>query len=88
MPDFIEKLVSMELNLIFIRFPMDFKKNAKEIEDAQINTLKEIRQNISIPISVQLSPDYSNISDFIKKLDKAGADAFVLFNSFSARYKC
>jgi len=70
----------IELN--FYQIPMDFKKNAKEIEDAQINTLKEIRQNISIPISVKLSPDYSNILNFIKKLDKAGADAFVLFNSF------
>jgi dihydroorotate dehydrogenase (fumarate) len=70
----------IELN--FYQIPMDFKKNAKEIEDAQINTLKEIRQNISLPISVKLSPDYSNILNFIKKLDKAGADAFVLFNSF------
>jgi dihydroorotate dehydrogenase (fumarate) len=70
----------IELN--FYQIPMDFKKNAKEIEDAQINTLKEIRENISIPISVKLSPDYSNILNFIKKLDKAGADAFVLFNSF------
>jgi len=70
----------IELN--FYQIPMDFKKSAKEIEDAQINTLKEIRQNISIPISVKLSPDYSNILNFIKKLDKAGADAFVLFNSF------
>jgi dihydroorotate dehydrogenase (fumarate) len=70
----------IELN--FYQIPMDFKKSAKEIEDAQINTLKEIRQIISIPISVKLSPDYSNILNFIKKLDKAGADAFVLFNSF------
>jgi dihydroorotate dehydrogenase (fumarate) len=70
----------IELN--FYQIPLDFNKSAKDIEDEQINTLKEIRQNISIPISVKLSPDYSNILNFIKKLDKAGADAFVLFNSF------
>ncbi len=70
----------IELN--FYQIPLDFKKNAKDIEDAQINTLKEISQNISIPISVKLSPDYSNILNFITKLDKAGANAFVLFNSF------
>jgi dihydroorotate dehydrogenase (fumarate) len=29
-----------------------------------------------------LSSDYSNILNFIKKLDKAGANAVVLFNSF------
>jgi dihydroorotate dehydrogenase (fumarate) len=70
----------IELN--FYQIPSDFNMNAKDIEDAQIHTLKEIRQNISIPISVKLSPDYSNILNFIKKLDKAGADSFVLFNSF------
>ena len=70
----------IELN--FYQIPMDFDKSAKDIEDAQINTLKEIKQNISIPISVKLSSDYSNILNFITKLDKAGANAFVLFNSF------
>jgi len=70
----------IELN--FYQIPLDFDKSAKEIEDRQINILKEIRQNISIPVSVKLSPDYSNILNFIKKLDETGADAFVLFNSF------
>ena len=70
----------IELN--FYQIPSDFDMTAKDIEDAQINTLKEIRKNISIPISVKLSPDYSNILNFIKKLDNGGADAFVLFNSF------
>ncbi len=70
----------IELN--FYQIPSDFGKVAKDIEDEQINILKEIRQNISIPICVKLSPDYSNILNFIKKSDKAGADAFVLFNSF------
>jgi dihydroorotate dehydrogenase (fumarate) len=70
----------IELN--FYQIPLNFDKTAKEIEDEQVSTLKEIRKSISIPISVKLSPDYSNILNFIQKLDKAGADAFVLFNSF------
>lgn len=44
--------------------------------------MKEIKHNISIPISVKLSSDYTNILNFIKKLDQTGVDAFVLFNSF------
>jgi dihydroorotate dehydrogenase (fumarate) len=71
---------AIELN--FYQIPMDFNKTAKEIEEEQIITLKEIRKSISIPISVKLSPDYSNILNFIKNLDLAGVDAFVLFNSF------
>jgi len=70
----------IELN--FYQIPVDFKKSSREIEDMQINILKEIRQTVSIPLSVKLSSDYTNILDFIKKLDKSGADAFVLFNSF------
>jgi dihydroorotate dehydrogenase (fumarate) len=70
----------IELN--FYQIPLDFNLSSKDIEDAQINILKEIRQSISIPISVKLSPDYSNILNFIKKMDKVGTDSFVLFNSF------
>ena len=70
----------IELN--FYQIPSDFDKGAKEIEDEQINIVKEIRKNISIPVSVKLSSDYTNILNFIKKLDQAGVDAFVLFNSF------
>lgn len=70
----------IELN--FYKTPLDFKKNAEEIENEQINIVREIRKNISIPVSVKLSSDYSNILNLIKKLDEAGVDSFVLFNSF------
>jgi dihydroorotate dehydrogenase (fumarate) len=69
----------IELN--FYQVPSDFNKNAKDIEEEQINIVKQIRKNSSIPVSVKLSPDYSNILNFIKKLDLAGVNAFVLFNS-------
>ncbi len=73
-------VAGIELN--FYQIPSDFDKDAKDIEEEQINIVKEIRKNVSVPVSVKLSPDYSNILNFIKKLDQAGADAFVLFNSF------
>jgi len=70
----------IELN--FYHIPSDFNRNAKEIEDEQSNIMKEIRKTISIPISVKLSTNYSNILNFIIGLDQTGVDAFVLFNSF------
>ncbi|MFA6769824.1 MAG: dihydroorotate dehydrogenase-like protein [Bacteroidales bacterium] len=70
----------IELN--FYNVPSDFNKEAKEIEEQQINIVKEIKKNSTIPISVKLSSDYTNCLNFIKKLDKSGVDAFVLFNSF------
>jgi dihydroorotate dehydrogenase (fumarate) len=70
----------IELN--FYKTPQDFDKNPEEIENSQISIVKEIKKNISIPVSVKLSSDYTNILNVIKKLDAAGADAFVLFNAF------
>ncbi|WP_321425867.1 dihydroorotate dehydrogenase-like protein [uncultured Bacteroides sp.] len=70
----------IELN--FYHSPFDFNKEAKDIEEEQINIVKKIKQNTSIPVSIKLSPDYSNILNFIKNMDLVGVDAFVLFNSF------
>jgi len=71
---------AIELN--FYHTPSDFKKEANQIEEEQINIVNEISKSSPIPVSVKLSPDYSNILNFIQKLDKAGADGVVLFNSF------
>ena len=71
---------AIELN--FYHTLSEFKKEGNDIEEEQINIVKEIRKNTSIPLSVKLSPDYSNILNFIQKLDKAGVDGVVLFNSF------
>ena len=70
----------IEVNLY--QTPTKFDLTADEIEKQQINTLKEIKKNISIPVSVKLSADYTNVLNFIKQVDDAGADALVLFNSF------
>jgi dihydroorotate dehydrogenase (fumarate) len=71
---------AIELN--FYQIPTDLSKSAGDIEESQINILKEIRNAVKIPISVKLSPDYTNVLNFTKSLDESGADAFVLFNSF------
>ncbi len=70
------------LELNFYKTPVDFGRDSKTIETEQLNILKEVKNNVSIPVSIKLSSDYSNILNFISKLDKAGAGAFVLFNSF------
>ena len=73
-------VAGLELN--FYQIPMDFDIEAKDIEAEQISIIKEVKQSVSLPISVKLSPDYTNVLNFIKKLDKTGVNAFVLFNSF------
>lgn len=70
----------IELN--FYQNSSDFNKTAKEIEDEQIAILKEIKNTISIPVSVKLSCEYTNSLNFIKNLDVLGVNTLVLFNSF------
>jgi dihydroorotate dehydrogenase (fumarate) len=61
---------------------MDLTHEASDIEKEQIRIVKEIKKSISIPVSVKLSPEYTNTLNHIKKLDDLGIDTFVLFNSF------
>ncbi len=68
-------VAGLELN--FYQIPMDFDIEAKDIEAEQISIIKEVKQSVSLPISVKLSPDYTNVLNFIKKLDKTGVNAFV-----------
>lgn len=60
----------------------NLSKEASEIEAEQFEIVNEIRKNVSIPVSVKLSSDYTNTLNFIKKLDEVGVNTFVLFNSF------
>jgi len=70
----------IELN--FYQVPSDFDKDSFTIEDQQINIVKEVKNNITLPVCVKLSSDYTNVLNFVKRLDEAGTDAVVLFNSF------
>jgi len=68
----------IELNLFYI--PRHTKKEGREVEDEQLETVRDIIGNLSIPVSVKLSSFYSNPLNFIKKMDKLGPGGFVLFN--------
>ena len=70
------------LEVNFYRAPVATDTGAKMIEDHQVNILKEIKSAVKIPVSVKLSTFYTNPLNIVTKLDKSGADAFVLFNRF------
>lgn len=52
----------------------------EEIEKEQLAVLKKVKSLVEIPVSVKLSPFYTNVLSLISRLDEAGADGFVLFN--------
>ena len=70
----------LELNLYAT--PGYFEVGAASIEEKQYQIVKSIKKAVKIPVSVKLSPFYTNTLNFIKKLDEAGVDGFVMFNRF------
>ena len=70
----------LELNLYAT--PGYFEVSAASIEEKQYQIVKSVKKAVKIPVSVKLSPFYTNTLNFIKKLDEAGIDGFVLFNRF------
>ncbi len=70
----------LEINLYAT--PGYFEVSGHALEEKQIQVVKSIKQALKIPVSVKISPFYTNTLNFIKRVDEAGADAYVLFNRF------
>lgn len=70
------------LELNFYSSPKSFDKTASQIEDEQIDILKELTSKIKIPISVKLSNEYTNPLNMIKKMNDTGIAGFVIFNRY------
>lgn len=71
---------ALELNLYVV--PTNPDDDALAVERRAIDVVKEVRAAIRIPFAVKLSPFYSSLPNFARKLEEAGADGLVLFNRF------
>ncbi|MEI6697144.1 MAG: dihydroorotate dehydrogenase-like protein [Bacteroidota bacterium] len=69
---------AIEINLYST--PKDADKDCKAIVNEQIETISNIKKTVSIPISVKLSPFYSNVLNIVSRMHAEGAEGFVLFN--------
>jgi dihydroorotate dehydrogenase (fumarate) len=69
---------ALELN--FYAVPREFDIDDNSILQEQLDTLEGVKKAVKIPVSVKLSPFYTNPLYCISELDKKGADGFVLFN--------
>lgn len=69
---------ALELN--FFAIPIDFSKSAGQIEEEQLEALRQVKAKVKIPVSVKLSPFYTSPLDIVKKMDGTGVAGFVLFN--------
>jgi len=70
----------IELNVYYI--PANLYITGREVEQRYLDILKEVKNSISIPVALKLSPFFSAMGNMARQFDEAGADALVLFNRF------
>jgi dihydroorotate dehydrogenase (fumarate) len=71
---------ALELNLY--RIATDPETTSDWIEHQAVETVREVKNAVTIPVAVKLSPFYSAFAHLARELDRAGADGLVLFNRF------
>jgi dihydroorotate dehydrogenase (fumarate) len=71
---------ALELNLYEVVTDLD--RSALAIEHQLAEIVTELKRTLKIPIAVKLSPFFTAFGNLARQLDRAGADALVLFNRF------
>lgn len=71
---------AIELNVFFL--PTDLSLTGPEVEARHVDILTAVKQAVSLPVAIKLSPYFSAPGHMVQTLDRAGADGVVLFNRF------
>lgn len=71
---------ALELNVYYIA--ADPETGGEEVENRYLQLLTDLRQHVSIPITMKLSSQFSSIANMVVKLQQAGAQGVSLFNRF------
>jgi dihydroorotate dehydrogenase (fumarate) len=70
------------LELNFYSSPSQVDRTGESIIEDQVAVVREVTKQVSVPVSVKLSPFYANPLNVVVQLQEAGAKGFVLFNRF------
>ena len=70
----------IEVNIFYI--PADISLSSSEVEHRYLNIITAIKQVVTIPVAVKVSPYFSAIGNMALRMQIAGADGLVLFNRF------
>jgi dihydroorotate dehydrogenase (fumarate) len=70
----------LELNVYYIPTRPDM--SSEQVEQMYIDLVTNVKKSVRIPVAVKLGPYFSSMPNMARQLDKAGADALVLFNRF------
>jgi len=71
---------AIELNLYTI--PTELDVTSDDVEQRYLNVVRQVREAVTIPVSVKISPYFTSTASFVQSLCKVGASGVVLFNRF------
>jgi len=69
---------ALELNLFFL--PSDKNRGEKEVMQITKEIISRVKERISIPLALKISPYQSNLLNYIEEIDREGVNGIVLFN--------
>lgn len=71
---------ALELNVYYL--PANTAIKGSDVEALYLDILASVRQAVTIPVAVKLSPFFSSIANMASCFSEHGADGLVLFNRF------
>jgi len=71
---------ALELNVYTLATRAE--ETAETIERRTLEMVASVRQSLTIPLAVKLSPFYTSLANFAARLDDAGPAGMILFNRF------
>ena len=71
---------AIELNLYSVAADPD--RTAADVENERLAVVADVRAAIGVPLAVKLSPYFSSMANFARRVISAGANGLVLFNRF------
>ncbi len=71
---------ALEVNIYSVE--ADFEQSGAEVEKRYLEAVAEVKNTVSIPVAVKLSPYFSSLGHFVTRLDGLGVNGLVLFNRF------
>jgi dihydroorotate dehydrogenase (fumarate) len=71
---------ALELNLYLLA--TNPSEDAAALEARLLAMLRQVKSNVTIPVAVKLSPQFTALANFAQQLSDAGADGLIVFNRF------
>lgn len=71
---------AIELNIYYL--PGDPDIRSRDVEQRHLDILARVKDAVTVPVAVKVSPYFSATGEMARRLDQAGADGLVLFNRF------